>query len=545
MGIDKADVRYVIHADLPKSFEGYYQETGRAGRDGLPAKVAREDAVRVQKFVLASSNRTAGSTGQSNDNTVGKHAEKSLVALIKFAESTSVCRHVAICRFFGETIDTSNEVVAKAYCDRFCDVCKYPEKTRERKKMLASEDYISTQKTRLEEEVGDIEEETPLERPRVKLPGFRMASSLPKQQLLSRQLNEAKEGAVATSSLNNSVGGVGNQKLKVGLARNLAVQSDHPRSGLTHITRPFRPPTFKVPAVPAPQSSAAGEETLPSLAPPIDITGSSMLDPIGVVPSTTEVVGVESFERDVGYDIPNGTDNRSALPRARATDANNELQKESRTKLTVNGNPLGVKKREVLYPAGGPKKEKMQEDPASDGEVEDLEAVVMRARKSVLEDECDGLPDMVEDDDIELEAAFSQKIPVSIREKSIQRLRKAIWSGFTRGVAGDNIDFVWDRLHFKGRTMNEDTRNSLCFHIAKELEFYVFGLCCTTTGYEQRIDEQLRGIKEAFGPDARAKAAWVDKSLRMEDERDEDLELASEFVEFLHSILGRWRRKRR
>ncbi|KAF9029436.1 ATP-dependent DNA helicase [Hymenopellis radicata] len=138
LGIDKPDVRYIIHFDLPKSMEGYYQETGRAGRDGL---VTREDAdlVRVLQAHSRSSTRKLVLSDVENGTVAdrGHSAKESLKALIEFAESTEVCRHIAVCRYFGETIDDSDES-RKAYCDMMCDVCKYPDVVRRQKLKLSS-----------------------------------------------------------------------------------------------------------------------------------------------------------------------------------------------------------------------------------------------------------------------------------------------------------------------------------------------------------------------------------------------------------------------
>lgn len=90
---------------------------------------------------------------------------------------------------------------------------------------------------------------------------------------------------------------------------------------------------------------------------------------------------------------------------------------------------------------------------------------------------------------------------------------------------------------------NNHIRDSLSSIAAKEMEFYVLGLCTSFAGYNIRVEEKLRGIEEAFGPDARAKIAWIDATLAAED-ADEDLGFAREFVHVLRELAKRWRSKR-
>ena len=95
MGIDKPDVRFVCHLDLPKNIEGYYQETGRAGRDGLPADAwmayGLADVVNQRRMIEES---PAGEEFKRNQR--GK-----LDALLALAEAHD-CRRVRLLAYFGE-----------------------------------------------------------------------------------------------------------------------------------------------------------------------------------------------------------------------------------------------------------------------------------------------------------------------------------------------------------------------------------------------------------------------------------------------------------
>jgi len=95
MGIDKPNVRFVAHLDLPKSMEGYYQETGRAGRDGLPANAwlayGLGDVVAMRQMIDG---------GEAPEERKRLERQK-LDALLGYCESTA-CRHQTVLRYFGE-----------------------------------------------------------------------------------------------------------------------------------------------------------------------------------------------------------------------------------------------------------------------------------------------------------------------------------------------------------------------------------------------------------------------------------------------------------
>ncbi|KAF5334309.1 hypothetical protein D9611_014135 [Ephemerocybe angulata] len=543
MGIDKSDVRYVIHYDLPKSFEGYYQETGRAGRDGVVAKcvlyfcgcllpsfcleaaedsvgVAREDCIDVKKWVMMPKDRPF--KGECEGPPPTQRASDSLAALFKMAENPKLCRHVAICRYFGEEIDEKDEDVVKTLCNQMCDVCKTPERTVRHQAKLNPIDTSALLETK--PRAPTI---TNLERQNALI--SRTLSSVAPNANGSR-LGMAQRVGVGIKRTGSLSGGDPEASKRVKLGLDLApALVTRPYTSVGGLKKPFKAPTFVQPggggtaavsspgarasvASPIPAARVARPRRPPSPPPVVERSPSPLAEVVDAPPSPPQVKrrkggkssSVVHTSDDVPIEIDDDDEEEAVSPPARR-----RSEPEAPIEIDDDSDEDGIAfvepKRAVARSYDEDDEEVVEEEPRTD-----LSSMTLEPMWS-MDDQRAGSDDDDDVEDVVLLHEHSTKVTERKRRKGVKTIRKALHTLF---ISNTSCNRLWRKLP-KAPT-SKDRRKRVLLYAAVAIEGSALVHSSTGEGYKYAIG----AAEEAISGELKKVDLWNSGKSEFEEAQD-------------------------
>ncbi|KAF8491239.1 ATP-dependent DNA helicase [Russula emetica] len=490
MGIDKSDVRYIIHFDLPKSFEGTFRPLCKMGAKCI-LYYSREDMLRVRKLVSMSHTRRQATADRNNGPPPSQRATDSFSTLVNFAENVDICRHISICRYFGEMINAQDAEQVRSYCDNMCDVCKNPEKTKKRKEALSSTEAIDPHTGYMQTVSPEDEDDYPVPQVRATRAPLQPMRFEIKGTLQAKLRKGDSAGALpriaSTSTVLAPIGAktdyVGPALLrsrKTGLKR--SGSSENSRDGNENLKKPRSEP-----------SALSGHGSCPFCS---RAFSSRIADSIAVFTARR----IAPFR--VPFKVPFNTVSMDPQTTSRSAGPTCDKTKPLRD---LDG-ALEVATIELMDDGE-------QSPPCGSASFQSRLKCGQCGLKISLS--CLASPLSLSDNEIDLDVSFSQKIPADDRNTAYRKIQRALRKIFMHGTGCDDR---WRKL--LPEPSDEEARSAVLSSAAKELEFSVHTMSASQAGYATRSKSAVNSVRRLARDDTWASSEQGGSHTVHEDEWD-------------------------
>ncbi|KAG8904853.1 hypothetical protein FRB99_001059 [Tulasnella sp. 403] len=477
---------------------------------------AREDAVRVKKLVNQSYTAREYRNQQYGGPSPSQRAPHSVQR--------------AICRYFGENVDTSDAAIATTYCQKMCDVCKNPEKTRRSKAALSSEEFVMTQVPRLEKEAArddgsEDEDGYPSTKGYARIGSFGLESDRtafrtlpPSFRPLGISALQARPQILPNLPKSNILGNT--PRSSKGFWA-----SDGPANGVMV------------------KSSSLADSPSTLVDGHIDhFADDAMASPPGLLKRESDITNEPATASTKRARVGNALSELDTMPIRRGS-AQRPFRPPFKTPPAAE--VIEIKDSEDEDEKIAVKKPSHRKPPSSVSSTSNSRNVASTTsspdRRPIQTSDVTSSPVKFDTETGDVDGALSKKIPVNIRERTLETFRRVLHKNL---MVGFQAEVFWGKL--KALDIPQEDRSGIVLDCVKQLEFLIMCYSVTTEGYRERSDARLQALRR-FVNETDAIDSWMTTNQRTGKGKANTVcnEEVEEVMRILCKLTNDWKAKRK